>query len=91
MTTIEPLLSEREKQYGSFSDVSACSQAMKLVMKSTNGWKQLSNAQKESLEHVATKIARILNGDPNYVDSWNDIAGYAILAAMDINNNKGEY
>ena len=28
---------------------------------------------------ILHKLARILNGDPNYVDSWHDIAGYAIL------------
>lgn len=30
---------------------------------------------------IAHKIGRILNGDPNYRDSWDDIAGYAKLAA----------
>ena len=28
---------------------------------------------------IANKIGRILNGDPNYPDSWHDIAGYATL------------
>jgi hypothetical protein len=30
---------------------------------------------------ICHKIARILNGDPNYADSWVDIAGYAQLVA----------
>jgi hypothetical protein len=30
---------------------------------------------------VAHKIARIINGDPNYSDSWVDVAGYAKLVA----------
>lgn len=30
---------------------------------------------------IAHKIGRILNGDPNYADSWIDIAGYAKLVA----------
>lgn len=29
---------------------------------------------------IADKIARILNGDPEYRDNWHDIAGYAKLA-----------
>lgn len=37
--------------------------------------------QREALEMIAHKIARILNGDPNYADSWVDIAGYAKLIA----------
>jgi hypothetical protein len=30
---------------------------------------------------IAHKLGRIVNGDPNYVDSWVDIAGYATLVA----------
>jgi hypothetical protein len=30
---------------------------------------------------ICHKMARIMNGDPNYVDSWADIAGYATLVA----------
>lgn len=37
--------------------------------------------QREALEMIAHKIARILNGDPNYADSWHDVAGYATLVA----------
>jgi len=28
---------------------------------------------------IAHKIGRILNGDPDYQDSWHDIIGYARL------------
>jgi len=41
----------------------------------------LNNDQREALEMIAHKIARILNGDPNYADNWIDIAGYATLVA----------
>lgn len=37
--------------------------------------------QIECLEMIAHKIGRILNGDPNYGDSWRDISGYATLVA----------
>jgi hypothetical protein len=30
---------------------------------------------------IQHKIARILNGDPNYHDSWHDIGGYSKLVA----------
>lgn len=41
----------------------------------------MSADQQESLEMIAHKIGRILNGDPDYSDSWRDIAGYAQLVA----------
>ena len=28
---------------------------------------------------IADKVARMLNGDPDYVDNWHDIIGYATL------------
>ena len=39
---------------------------------------------KESLEMVQHKIARILNGDPAYVDNWVDIIGYVKLVLRDL-------
>lgn len=37
--------------------------------------------QREALDMNAHKVARILNGDPHYSDSWRDISGYATLVA----------
>jgi hypothetical protein len=34
---------------------------------------------KEALEMVQHKVARILNGDPGYIDNWVDICGYSQL------------
>ncbi len=48
-------------------------------MRTTPGWKRLSNAQREGLEMVQHKIARMLNGDPTYLDNIVDISGYATL------------
>jgi hypothetical protein len=37
--------------------------------------------QVEALEMIAHKIGRILSGDPNHQDHWDDIAGYAKLVS----------
>ncbi len=79
MTDIETTLYERGQRYGSFDEHAAITQELKIVMQGAPSWVLLSAAQKESLEMIAHKIGRILNGDPNYVDSWHDIAGYATL------------
>jgi hypothetical protein len=36
--------------------------------------------QREALDYIAGKLARILSGQPGYADHWDDIAGYAKLA-----------
>lgn len=40
--------------------------------------------QKEALEMIMHKVARLLNGDPRHIDAWSDIVGYATLAIEDI-------
>ena len=78
MSSVESILVERGKRYGDFIDHAAISQHLKQSM-ACPGWHELSCDQKEALEMIVHKIARILNGDPNYADSWLDIAGYAKL------------
>lgn len=75
------MLAERGSRYGTFADHAAICQALKDVMHATPGWQRLTPDQKEALEMNAHKTARILNGDPNYKDSWDDIIGYTKLVA----------
>lgn len=78
-TDTNATLKGRGSRYGHFNGHAAITQNLKDVMRATDNWGRLTSAQKESLEMVAHKIGRILNGDPNYADSWHDIAGYASL------------
>lgn len=86
--TVEKTLEERGKRYGTFKDHAAISQALTGMMRSRQGWERLSDDQKEALEMIAHKIARILNGDSDYADSWHDIAGYATLIDERLTNAK---
>lgn len=76
---IDATLDERGTRYGDFYEHARITQALKDVMRETPNWHRLTPAMKESLDMQAHKIGRILNGDPNYKDSWTDIVGYARL------------
>lgn len=78
---IENTLQERETRYGEYMDVAIIAQSIKYAMQQSKNWSELDPDQMESLDMIANKIGRILNGDPNYDDSWHDIAGYATLIA----------
>jgi len=78
---ISEVLEERGKRYGDFVGHAVITQKLKRVMASQSGWENLDVDMKESLEMIAHKIGRILNGDPSYADSWVDIAGYSKLVA----------
>ena len=84
MTSITTILAERGSRYGDFATHALITQNLKDVMKKTPNWGILSPSQKEALEMTAHKIGRILNGDPDYDDSWVDIGGYTKLVADDL-------
>lgn len=79
--SIQGLLVERGKAHGDFSVHAACTQQLKGVLQSFPNWEKLSCEQKEVLEMVAHKIGRIMSGDPNFHDHWQDASGYFQLAA----------
>jgi hypothetical protein len=37
--------------------------------------------QREALDQIAGKLGRIFAGRPTFLDHWQDVAGYATLAA----------
>jgi hypothetical protein len=82
MSNIDATLSERGTRYGDFATHSEITQALKRVMVVAPKWNELDDDQKEALEMIAHKIGRILNGDPNYADSWTDICGYSRLVEV---------
>lgn len=82
-TNVNEMLAGRESRYGSFEGHAEISQRLKGIIHTYEAVRgcDLDPDQREALEMIAHKIARILNGDPNYADNWIDIAGYATLVA----------
>lgn len=83
MSDVDKILDERGKRYGKFKNHAELSQTLKMVIydKVVERSLMLADDQKEAIDMICHKIARIINGDPNYADSWVDIAGYAQLVA----------
>lgn len=82
--SIEATLIERGSRYGEFPEHARITQNLKSAMVDSPKWTSLRPDQKEALEMVQHKIGRILNGDPDYHDSWHDIVGYTKLVADDL-------
>ena len=83
MTDIDATLAERGNRYGDFATHAQITQAIKGVMLASPNWRhgKLASDQREALDMIAHKVGRILNGDPDYHDSWHDIIGYTKLVA----------
>lgn len=76
-SAIENTLAERGNRYGTLLENGQVAQSIKQTMRVTPNWSLLSNDKKEALDQIASKISRILVGDPEYKDNWHDIIGYA--------------
>jgi hypothetical protein len=87
---VEETLGERQKTYGDYEDVAHRSQMIKTAIRSGKNWMRLSPCQRETLEMISNKLARIVEGDPNHVDSWHDVAGYCQLVVKNLDTRSYE-
>lgn len=88
--SVEETLRERGDRYGNFKGHAGISQLLKQIMQKSPNWAYLECDQAEALQMIAHKIARILNGDQDYADSWHDIAGYARLVENRLNGKEDD-
>lgn len=79
----DPLLEERQKTHGDFRSNAAISQRLKRIVYENTGKvnERLCDVHREALDMICLKLSRILSGQAMYKDHWDDIAGYAKLAA----------
>jgi hypothetical protein len=85
---IQSTLNDREAKYGDFGELSKAIQAYKSAIRHAPSWPKMTAVQREAAEMIATKLCRIVYGDPLHFDSWYDIAGYATLAAEEFGQGK---
>lgn len=90
MTEINNILDERGNRYGDFASNATTTQLIKQAINLGDTADKLAFYQRESLEMIAHKISRIVNGDANYMDSWVDIVGYAQLVIDKLQHDKDE-
>jgi hypothetical protein len=81
----DPVLEAREKTHGDFKTVAFVSQRLKCALHADE---PLAHTRREALEMICTKIARIVCGDDGAKDHWEDIAGYARLIVVEIEDKK---
>lgn len=86
---IDATLAERQSQYGSFEDVTFVTENIiaTLAKVRSNGLQDLPHTHRMALYMIASKMARIVNGDFNHLDSWHDIGGYSKLIEDLINDS----
>jgi hypothetical protein len=84
---VDETLDARAVDYGKFIEGAEVMQMLKRVVQNAlnNRDKVLAHDQAEAMDMIIHKIGRIINGNPDVVDHWLDIAGYAQLVADRLN------
>ena len=81
--TVDTVLNNRATQYGKFIEGAEIMQMTKRLIH--NYVEQRGTAlafdQLEAIDMIIHKLGRIINGNPDHLDNWVDIAGYATLVA----------
>lgn len=89
LMSVEETLKERGNVHGDFECNARVSQVLKAVMQQAPNWSKLTNVQKEALEMMQHKIARLLCGNPNSMDSIRDVLGYGQLYFNAVQETEG--
>jgi len=81
MSDVGRILDERQATHGDYGEHADCTQRTSTLWQSYRNWTQLSVEQRETLHMIAHKVGRILTGNPDYPDHWDDISGYSTLVS----------
>lgn len=76
--SVEGTLAERQKSYGCFEDVATVTEEVIKALRIAN-YDNMPKPHKMAMYMIASKMARLVNGDFNHLDSWHDIGGYSKL------------
>ena len=82
-TNVDTVLDSRAKDYGKFIEGAEIMQMLKRLVHNyieARGT-PLAFDQREAIDMMIHKLGRVINGNPDKVDHWVDIAGYATLVA----------
>ena len=80
---INDILDQRQKTHGNFEKVARLDTELFSTF-NTYLYSSLSNEQYCAIKMILHKIARIGCGNPEFIDHWRDIVGYATLVINEL-------
>lgn len=80
--TTSGLIDSRQGTHGEFNENSRATWEIVRTLQGERNWAVLPDNMKHAIYMIAHKMARIMAGNPEEPDHWQDIAGYATLVAQ---------
>jgi hypothetical protein len=84
---IQELISKRAETHGSWPMTAHVAQAIKAAIHNTPNWETMSSSEREGLDMIAQKLARILTGDHMADEHWEDIIGYTEMIRRELSKD----
>lgn len=75
------IVAVRENTHGDWFENSAYADELIKIFLASQNWHRLPPHKRMALLMIAVKIGRILAGDPEFDDHWEDIGGYSHLGS----------
>jgi len=85
---VDQILEDREVTHGDFEMKAMWIQEIMENLIGLNSYQNMEADKKEAIHMILVKLSRIIYGNHNHADHWDDIAGYALLVADRIKDNK---
>ena len=86
------LLTQRRKTHGRFLDNrNLVCELMKIIDSHSSETYKSNPEIGVSILYIIQKLTRIITGDPNFIDHWDDLAGYAILQKTILTHEQNIY
>lgn len=76
---IGAILRERGSTHGDFVTQAWVAQELKACAENGPNWVLMKANQREAIHMILHKISRVVCGNPDFKDTWDDIQGYARL------------
>jgi hypothetical protein len=82
------ILEQRQKTHGDFELKAIWIQQIMEDISGLYAWDDMKPDQREAIHMILIKLSRIIYGDYNHIDHWEDIAGYAQLVVNRLTNEE---
>lgn len=85
---VNDVLIERGGVYGRFERNAEIMQELKDTVRNTPSWENMRPSMREAIDMILHKIGRSVGGNPDHIDNWVDIAGYAQLIVNELEEER---
>ncbi len=76
---IGAILAERGNTHGDFVVQAWVAQELKACVENGPNWILMTADKREAIHMILHKVSRVVCGNPDFKDTWDDIQGYARL------------